>query len=116
MAGARTFDHDEAKRLRKEGYKRREVAAMLGVSERAIQWATQENIMGRWASVHYRIPPDMKRALERYAKAESRSVNSQVIKIFQDALNWQWYEETEDCEEIFAHPAARYRRRDGSGH
>lgn len=116
MAGARTFDHDEAKRLKAEGYKTSEIAAMLGVSTGAIQWATQEGIMANWARVHYRIPPDLKRALERYALAEGRSVNSQVIKIFQDVLDWRWYEETEDTEVIFAHPMARHIRRPKSHH
>lgn len=112
MAGARTFDHDEAKRLRAQGIPRKQVADMLGVSEGAIQWATQDGIMEGWNYAHYRLPHDLKRALERYAKAEKRSVNSQLIKILQEALDWHWYEETEDCETIFAHPVARHIRRD----
>lgn len=111
MAGARTFDHDEAKRMRASGMKRREIAAQLGVSEAAIQWATDPHLMDGWSRVHYRIPHDLKRALERNAKAEKRSVNSQVIKILQEHLDWHWYEETEDCETIFAHPVARHIRR-----
>lgn len=111
MAGLRTFDHDEAKRLRASGVPRKKVAEMLGVSEGAIQWAVDDGIMEGWACVHWRLPPDLKRALERSAKAESRSVNSQVIKILKDALDWHWYEEDEDCETIFAHPVSRHIKR-----
>ncbi len=111
MAGARTFDHDEARRLRDEGYKRSEIAEMLGTSTGALQWVLQEGIMANWVRVHYRWPPDLKRALERYAKAEGRSVNSQLIKILQEHLDWHWYEEDEDMETIFAHPTARHIRR-----
>lgn len=111
MAGARTFDHDEAVRLRKEGMTRREIALTLGVSQGAIEWATGPGMGANWVRVAYRFPPDLKRALERYAKAEGRSVNSQLIKILQEKLDWRYYEEDEDCEMIFAHPVARHIRR-----
>lgn len=111
MAGARTFDHDEARRLREQGIPRKEVAAMLGVSEGAINWVASKGKTSAYTRVHYVIPPDLKRALERCAKSEGRSVNSQLIKILQEALDWHWYEEDEDCEVIFAHPVARHIRR-----
>lgn len=112
MAGARTFDHDEARRLRAEGVSRPEIARRLGTSQGAVQWATDPDLMTNWARVHYRFPKDLKRALERCAKAEGRSVNSQLIKILQEHLDWHYYEEDEDCEVIFAHPVARHIRRD----
>lgn len=111
MAGARTFDHDEAQRLLDQGLKQQEVADLLGVSRGAIRWACVPGIMKDWQRVHYRLPPDLKRALERQAKAEGRSVNGQLIKILKDSLGWEWYEEGEDCETIFAHPVAKHIKR-----
>lgn len=111
MAGARTFDWDEAQRLLDSGLKMREVAEIMGVSKGAIEWMQRRNLMAEWACVHYRLPKDLKRALERYAKAEQRSVNSQLIHILKEKLDWRYYEEDEEPEIIFAHPVARHIRR-----
>jgi len=111
MAGLRTFDHDEARRLRAEGKTRQEICDIMGVTHGALQWIFDEGKMKNCTRVCYRLPKDMKRALERAAREDGRSVNSQVIKILQEALDWRYYEQDEDLEFIFAHPVARHVRR-----
>ncbi len=110
MPRKRTWDVEEAKRLKSEGKKRSEIAEILGVSEGAIEWAIDPDVMKNYAQIRLRLPPDMKRAIERYAVAEHRSVNSQLIHILKEVLDWRWYEEDEDTALIFAHPVARYRQ------
>jgi hypothetical protein len=112
MAGARTFDHDEAKRLWAAGWRREDIAKHFGVSEGAIEWAVADMPSRRRSEqALLRFPPDLRRALQRMAKAEHRSFNSQVIKLLADAVDWHFYEEGEDTETIFAHPVARHIRR-----